>query len=370
MISHKRGRLKLCLPNNNKMIQINDYSIQVGSFDTLIKNFNLDSYSKVMVLVDENTSQFCLPFLFENIETRFKILEIPSGEIYKNLDTCELIWQGMMDKGLDRESLVINLGGGVICDMGGFCAATYMRGIDFIHIPTTLLSQVDSSIGGKLGVDLGSIKNMVGVFRDPKAVLICTEFLLSLPYRQLVSGFAEIIKHALIADSILWQDIIQTKDINSMNMEEIVAKSLQIKAKVVRQDPYEVGIRKTLNFGHTIGHAIESYALQSNKPLLHGEAVSIGMICESFIAFTKKMIKESDLQQIVDNILYFYGDKSKTIQDIPAIINNIKYDKKNTAGQIQIATLSQIGHSEYNVPCTEEELVAALQYYKNISNAN
>ncbi|HEY8400693.1 MAG TPA: 3-dehydroquinate synthase family protein, partial [Cytophagaceae bacterium] len=240
-------------------------------------------YSSVCVIADENTEKHCFPLLLPALQ-KYHLITIPSGEENKTLSTCERIWKGMTDQQLDRKAVVINLGGGVIGDMGGFCASTYKRGIDFIQIPTTLLSQVDASVGGKLGVDFFSYKNHIGVFKEPAAVFINADFLKTLDPAELRSGFAEIIKHCLIADKTKWEEI-SRKSLAEQNWEDLIAHSVEIKSKVTTADPTEQGLRKILNFGHTIGHAIESYYLTiKDKKLLHGEAIAIGMVAESYIA--------------------------------------------------------------------------------------
>ncbi|MBP6812124.1 MAG: 3-dehydroquinate synthase, partial [Saprospiraceae bacterium] len=250
-------------------------------------------YSQVFVLCDENTRRHCLPYFLKEtgLSEKITLTEIPSGESKKTLATCEKIWQTMLTAKLDRKSLVVNLGGGVIGDMGGFCAATWKRGVDFIQVPTTLLSMTDAAIGGKTGIDFQGIKNTIGVFQQPVAVFVDPVFLQTLPERELRSGYAEVIKHALIGDSELARQLsdpdsfgIKLSESSDQNWLDILQKSIAVKVRVVQEDPLEKGLRMLLNFGHSIGHALESWFLKTEEPLTHGEAVYIGMVCESFFA--------------------------------------------------------------------------------------
>ncbi len=256
-------------------------SVQIAPISQSLPAFlRANSYTKIQVIVDENTFKYCYPSIKPFLE-KHNIIKIKSGESQKNLETCQKIWQAMTDNELDRHSIVINLGGGVIGDMGGFCASTYKRGIDFIQIPTTLLSQVDASVGGKLGIDFQGLKNHIGVFQIPNAVLIDADFLKTLSYNELRSGFAEVIKHCLIMDGKKWDEI-RRKDFEEQELEDLIAHSVNIKQHIVEADPTEKGLRKILNFGHTLGHAIETYFLGKPKlHLLHGEAIAAGMICEA-----------------------------------------------------------------------------------------
>src|SRR5471030_2674109 len=226
----------------------------------LVKFINQGSYSRFFILTDENTAKYCLPLVREKIDNldNFDIIEINAGEESKDIDFCIGIWKMLIDFGADRQSLMINLGGGVISDLGGFAASTFKRGIDFVHVPTTLLSQVDASVGGKTGIDIDSIKNIIGTFTQPKAVFIEYRFLNSLPARQILSGTAEMLKHGLICDAAYWE-LLKNSDLTNPSVE-LIYHSVEIKNKVVIEDPRETGIRKSLNFGHTIGHAVETFS--------------------------------------------------------------------------------------------------------------
>jgi 3-dehydroquinate synthase len=278
-----------------KSILCKNYQIHINTWSAFRKSLEKVRPSSVFILVDENTEKFCLPYLFEHLTERAEVISIPSGEVYKNIETCQFVWSRLVKGGADRQSLVINLGGGVIGDLGGFCAATYMRGIRFIQVPTTLLSQVDASVGGKLGVDFMGYKNMVGLISDPAGVFIFTDFLRTLPADQFRSGYAELLKHGLIADRETWEDLSKKKNFNGLDTEEMIYQSLMIKKTVTEQDPNEKGLRKILNFGHTIGHAVESYWMQSRTPLLHGEAIAIGMVGEAYLSYRVGNISENEL---------------------------------------------------------------------------
>ncbi|MFD2585685.1 3-dehydroquinate synthase [Croceitalea marina] len=322
------------------------------------------TYSKVFLLVDTNTRKLCLD-KFEAI-VDFKIdaiIEIKPGEEHKTIATCLEVWQQLSDLGADRKSLLINLGGGVVTDLGGFVASTFKRGIDFINIPTTLLAMVDASIGGKTGVDLGVLKNQVGVINQPVMVLIFPEFLATLEERQLKSGFSEMLKHGLISDSTYWEELINTKDFSST---DFIRKSVAIKNSVVLQDPTEKGIRKKLNYGHTIGHAIESYFLDSPhlKTLLHGEAIAIGMILEGYFSHELSGLSKLDLNEIKKAFLSHFKKVDFTDQDIEIIIDLLKHDKKNTHGNVNFVLLQEIGIPVLDVKVPLELFKKAFAYYK------
>lgn len=320
------------------------------------------NYSAICLLVDENTERHCLPLL-ELTEASANIIHIRSGEKNKILSTCEWVWKEMTRLQLDRKALLINIGGGVIGDMGGFCAATYKRGIDFIQVPTTLLSQVDASVGGKLGIDFLDFKNHIGVFQNPRAVIIDTAFLKTLSREELRSGFAEVIKHCLIADRGKWDEI-RKAPLEQQDWNELARHSVAIKSKVTAADPTEKGLRKILNFGHTVGHAIESYFLNmEGKRLLHGEAIAIGMACEAYIAFTKNFLSESDVKEISDYLFKVYGKKEISASDLENILPLTLHDKKNDHKTIQCSLLKKIGEANFDIPVTLQDIKDSLLYY-------
>jgi 3-dehydroquinate synthase len=327
--------------------------------------FNSSDYDKVAVLVDENTRLHCLP-LVQNVIKPTDIIEIESGEEKKTLDTCVRIWKKLTDKHYERKSLLVNLGGGVIGDMGGFCAATYKRGIDFINIPTTLLSQVDASVGGKLGIDFLGFKNHIGTFELPRKVFIDTKFLKTLPGRELRSGFAEVIKHCLIADKDYWE-IVSNVDFKDQNWPDIVNHSVKVKNEVVEEDPFEKGRRKILNFGHTIGHAIESYFMQKDEQrLLHGEAIAAGMICEAYLSEKFCTLPESSVKSIENYIIKTFGHIRISKEDIDEITKLCLQDKKNEKGIINFSLLEEIGNSVFNVGIEQNEIRNVLQQYAKL----
>ena len=316
-----------------KEIKAIDYSIWIG--ENSLSKLDISTYSKVAILVDENTKRDCL-FKLPQIENAL-IIEIKSGEEYKNISTCNFIWEQLTINNFDRNALLINLGGGVIGDMGGFCATTYKRGLEFIHIPTTLLAMVDASVGGKLGIDFKGFKNQIGLFNNPKAVLISSEFLETLAESELKSGFAEVLKHALISDNSLWLKLKNTP-FTDLDWEDIIDTSIQIKNKIVLADPFEKGERKKLNFGHTFGHAIESYYLEKRTPISHGEAVFMGMILEAEISDLSETNKNEIKNYILSNFALPYTPNKTYLHKF--LLN----DKKNQNEKINFTLLNGIGN--------------------------
>ncbi|MDM1555070.1 3-dehydroquinate synthase [Chryseobacterium indologenes] len=329
------------------------------------------TFSKIFILVDENTHEYCLPVLLGNMETDlgFEILEIEAGEEMKNIQTANQLWEILTEMQADRKALVINLGGGVITDMGGFVASTYKRGIQFINIPTTLLSMCDASIGGKTGIDLMHYKNMVGTFAFPEQIFIYPKFLETLPFKELRSGFAEMLKHGLIADNAHWKQLIQIQKLDVDAVTPYIQNSMDIKQEVVEKDFHESNIRKTLNFGHTIGHAVESLCLQQENPILHGEAVAMGMICEAHLAYLENLISEEDSKIIIENIqrYYPYLDISDfKDEDITALLLN---DKKNVDSKINFSLLTGIGECNYDYQCSRKNILESLSFYRKLNDA-
>lgn len=326
------------------------------------------SFSKVFVLVDENTSQHCLPSFLPNLvtEVEIEIIELEAGEQFKNIETCVDIWSALIDLGADRKSLVLNLGGGVVTDLGGFIACTFKRGIEFINIPTTLLGMVDAAIGGKNGVDLGNLKNQIGIIREPKAVLVDTSFLETLPADEMRSGLAEMLKHGLIYDKDYWNKFKKLTSLTTEDLGELIHQSIQIKNTIVSEDLTENGIRKSLNFGHTLGHAIESFCLENeNKPtLLHGHAVAIGMILESFISKEKGLLTNEEYHEIKYIVGEYFDKVEFSKEDIDAIIELLIFDKKNEFGKVQFALLDGIGKIKINQSCDNDLIYNAFEDYK------
>lgn len=328
-----------------------DYPLHLGeaALPALARLAHGGEFDDIFVLVDENTRRHCLPHLaFLGLKAD-RILEIPAGESHKNLDTCHWLWARLLEKQATRKALLLNLGGGVIGDLGGFVAATYKRGIAFVQVPTTLLSQVDASIGGKLGVDFFGVKNAIGLFGTPKAVCIEPLFLQTLPPRELRAGFAEMLKHALIADLRQWETLSALPaDLSDVSWPDLLEASLFIKKEIVGIDPYEQGPRKALNFGHTIGHALESWSFANPRPLLHGEAVALGMIGEAWLSVRHAGLEPSLALQIEQTIGRFFpleaeGFFPKGKPDWATLLPWMLQDKKNEAGKIGVALLRDIG---------------------------
>ncbi len=344
------------------------HSIYFESGLSPLKNIiSENKYSKIFVFADTNTSALCIPIFrsfLDELED-FDIIETDPGEENKNIDFCIGIWKTLLDFGADRKCLMINLGGGVITDMGGFVASTYKRGIDFINIPTTLLSQVDASVGGKTGIDIDNVKNMVGTFSLPKAVFIEHVFLTTLSKRELLSGFSEMIKHGLIADAAYYK---QLKNSDYQHIEpQAIYRSVQIKNEVVTEDPLEKGLRKILNFGHTIGHAVETYALtHDKKPLTHGEAIAIGMICEAFLSAKYCNLTSDELNDISTNIGSIYPKYTIKEKSFKALLSLMESDKKNEDGQIMFSLLDKIGKCTFNCRVTADDILSSLNYYNSL----
>jgi len=334
-----------------------------------IKTLILDlAPSKVFILTDDNTTKFCLSYCKYQLElddTPQNIV-IPSGETHKTINTCSKVWNELSIHGADRDSLLINLGGGVVTDLGGFVASTYRRGIEFINVPTSLLAMVDASVGGKNGVDLGILKNQIGIIRNPKCVIIDTAFLQTLPENQITSGFAEMLKHGIIHSEAYWKKLKSFDISNNLLTKELIWESIEIKNKVVTEDPQEKGLRKTLNFGHTLGHAIESYCLeQSDKPsLLHGEAIAVGIILASYISKELFNFPEDKLDDITKTILSSFPKVNFTNQDIDSIIKLLIYDKKNSNGEVYFVLLSDTGEHKINCKVSNSLIHKAFGYYR------
>ena len=295
-----------------KSISTKDYAIHFNSncYTELNNYLSASNFSKTFILVDTNTHELCLPNFMSQINSQvdFEIIEIDAGEVYKTIETCTGVWNALSELDADRKSLIINLGGGVITDLGGFVASTFRRGIKYINVPTTLLAMVDASVGGKTGVDLGTLKNQIGVINSSEMVLIDTEFLNTLPQNEMRSGLAEMLKHGLIKSENYWNELISLKTLTVADLDRLIYDSVLIKKDIVEKDPTEIGLRKTLNFGHTLGHAIESYFLDNpNKfTLLHGEAIAIGMVLAIYISNQLTQFPDDKMEMIKSAILDLY----------------------------------------------------------------
>ncbi|WP_205502913.1 3-dehydroquinate synthase [Rufibacter psychrotolerans] len=322
------------------------------------------AFHKTMVLVDENTHRHCYPLLKPFLPQHHHVIQIQSGEDNKTLATCEQVWRELTDQGLDRWGLLVNLGGGVLTDLGGFCASLYKRGIKFVNVPTTLLSQVDASVGGKTGIDFMGFKNHIGVFQEPLAVLVNPEFLKTLDLRQIKSGYAEVIKHWLIMDADKFQEQ-RYIGLFTEDWTDLIRHSIDIKSRVVTADPLENGLRKILNFGHTIGHAVESFYLEKpGQMLLHGEAVAVGMLCEAWLSVQHQLLSPEELGQIETFIMSIYEKVKLPEADVQAISQLCLHDKKNSGATINCTLLQKIGEAVYDQPITLPEVQSALRYYQ------
>ena len=351
-------KFKIVLPN---YIQITSNGTEaISSF--LAQN----QFNQVFIIVDEHTEEYCLPLIIAAFPSNSVVIRIASGEANKNLDTCSIIWNTLTEANADRQALLVNLGGGVITDMGGFCASTYKRGVAFVNMPTTLLSQVDASIGGKLGIDFSGFKNHIGLFQIPDKVIIDPVFLKTLPIEEIRSGFAEVIKHNLIANGNLYE-VLKNVGFEKIHWLQWIESSLEIKNKIVEEDPQEAGVRKLLNFGHTIGHAIESHYLDSESHLRHGEAIAVGMIAESFLSTLKTGLSDKELHDVTDYLISIYGWRHINENDFGKIVRLTIQDKKNTNNQVNCVLLESIGRAVYDVVIKEGEIISSLNYYNSLS---
>jgi 3-dehydroquinate synthase len=355
-------------------IKLHDYSIILSEdLDGLVTWLAGESHRQIFTITDENTHRHCLPLLEAACEeaglTReLNTIVIPEGEEHKNLSTCELIWQRMLEKHVDRHALVLNLGGGVVGDMGGFAASCFKRGVGFANIPTTVLAQVDASIGGKTGVDFNYGKNLIGLFRNPRLVYVSTVFHRTLSDRQYLNGFAEIFKHALIGSRPQWECYKDADDLRSLDQVTLLRDALMVKKQIVEEDPYEGARRKSLNFGHTIGHAIEAWSIaHTDRPLLHGEAIAAGMIAESYLSAVKLGLGDYALKEISRVLMKHYPpvDFPGGTEDL--IWQYMQYDKKNIREKVMAALIMAIGEARWDIEISREDLNTAMAYYKNLS---
>lgn len=321
-------------------------------------------YSRIFVLTDDNTLKYCYPLIKDSLPPH-EVTSVMSGEEHKNLQTCSAIWEKMTSYQMDRHSLMLILGGGVLGDMGGFCAATYKRGIDFMLIPTTLLSQVDSSIGGKLGIDFNNYKNHIGVFQIPACTLLYSGFLKTLPETELRSGFAEIIKHVIISDEAMWKKI-KGKSLHEQDWDELIRHSVEFKASVTKEDPKEKGLRKILNTGHTIGHAIETFLLSNDRKVTHGEAIAAGMIAENFISSKQGMLSSEVRKEIEKLIISIYGKLKLHADEFSKIALLTLQDKKNKENKVLSVLLESIGKPRWDCEITLPSIEESLSYYESL----
>jgi 3-dehydroquinate synthase len=347
-----------------KQIKSRYSHIEVGGlYDSSLVHLIEEKYasSRVCIIVDENTHDYCLDYLltlhskFENAE----IILLPVGEENKVMEVCFQVWEALTEYNFSRKDLAINLGGGLVTDMGGFIASIYKRGMDFIHIPTSLLGMIDASIGGKTGIDMGNYKNHLGVINHPKAIYTDPIFLHSLPAEEIIYGYAEMLKHALIRDKNLWEEIKFVRNDEELTTEAILVKSIKIKVEIIDEDPMEGGLRKILNFGHTIGHGLEGYFLGKTN-LAHGHCVALGLCAESYISLQKGLLSKDQYIDIENCIRRSFHFISITAEEISEILKLIHNDKKNSNDQIRCCLLSGIGSCLYDQVVSEDEIANSL----------
>ena len=318
------------------------------------------------ILTDKTTMALCWPVIqnYSYIKNA-KTITIKAGDTHKNLESISHVWSELQRMGATRHSLLINLGGGMVTDLGGFAASTFKRGISFINIPTTLLSMVDASVGGKTGINFGGLKNEIGVFNNANCVILDTTFLQTLDEENILSGYAEMLKHGLISTEAHWVELmnfnIETPDLKELG--NLVAKSVQVKERIVTEDPTEKSIRKALNLGHTVGHAFESLALQ-RKPVLHGYAVAWGLVCELYLSVAKTGFPVDKMRQMARYIFMHYSKMPITCDDYPTLLELMTHDKKNTGSDINFTLLGGIGDIRINQTATKEEIEEALDFYR------
>lgn len=338
-------------------------------FDSIFSAINSflkeKNYSNITVLVDSQTHELCLPLFLPAIEANsdIEIIEIPSGEENKTIEIAIQVWETLAEINASRKSLMINLGGGMVTDIGGFIASTFKRGIDFINVPTSLLSMVDASVGGKTGIDLNGIKNIIGTFTMPELTLIYPQFLKTLPEREFRCGLAEMIKHGLIYDQNHWKKLTEIESYNFESVSGLIENSVKIKQEIVESDPFETGLRKILNFGHTIGHALESQLMGSDNYLLHGEAIAVGIMVESILSYENELISKEELDEIFSNFSRIFGKTQIEESSIPDLLVWMRNDKKNQNNLISFSLLDGIGKCKYDIFLSENQIVEAIVKY-------
>jgi 3-dehydroquinate synthase len=336
--------------------------IGAGLVQRMPNFFDLHAYTRVLVITDTHIQKLHLPMLLSVLPKKVDVVALAPGEKTKTLEGVQTVLSAMHEAECDRHTLVITLGGGVISDMGGFAASIFMRGVDVLNIPTSLLSMVDAAIGGKTGVNFDGVKNLIGTIRQPIGVIIDVAFLSTLPLRDLRGGFAEIIKHGLIADSTLFEQATAKlpEQYTAHELTKIVISSCQVKTNIVIRDETEQNMRKLLNFGHTVGHAVEALSLATKKPLLHGEAITLGMIVESKISELVGLLSKNECEQIINRLKSHTDKESEIAIDATSIIQKIKSDKKRKGGHIQWTLLDRIGHAVINITVENDMVKKAL----------
>lgn len=368
-VKENMKKIEIQVPAYSKKYQV---IIDKGILASFANHIDIKTYSSVFIITDSNVSPIYLPKLIESLskeieETRIHSYSFEAGEKSKHIETVVALYKALADAKADRNSLIINLGGGVVTDIGGFVASTYLRGVSYINIPTTLEAMVDASVGGKTGINLENLKNYIGIFSIPEAIYIDIDTLKSLPERALLQGYAEVMKHGLIKDLSYFEKVTKKKltEYTEDELIDIIAGSVDIKAHIVQEDPHERGVRKILNFGHTIGHVIESASFSSNNPLFHGEAVAIGMVAEAYISSKEGYIDEDTFKDIEVSI----KDSGLPVRcaftaSLDEMMEMLYTDKKTVKGSIKWSLLTGIGKSEFNIVVSESIAREALRYIK------
>ena len=343
-------------------------SFEEENFSYLSQFLKEHAFSTVFILCDKNTQKHCLPVLWKKLKAlqQAKVVSISTGERYKTLETVNSCWNFLLNNKADKNALLISVGGGVVCDLGGFIASTFKRGISFIHIPTTLLAMADASIGGKNGIDFKGYKNLIGTITQPKGIFIYEGFLKTLPQQHIKNGFAEIIKAALLGDKKLWHRFLSLAKLPESKLTSFIQDSVLVKNKIVRKDPNEKNLRQVLNFGHTVGHAIETYYLNRKNSLLHGEAIVMGMCVELCLG---KILKLTSAKVAMEAFLFFkenYVLYPFPKKEVEAFLKLMQHDKKNKNGQYSFALIKKTARPLTNIPATDNEVREAFVLYNNL----
>lgn len=321
--------------------------------------------TSVIILADDNTAQHCLPAVKKLLPEAREII-IPAGEIHKNLDSCRLIWSGLAEMNIDRQGLLLNVGGGMICDLGGFTASCYQRGIRFAHIPTSVLSMADAAYGGKTGIDFEGFKNYIGTFQAPSFVWMDSQFLHTLPRVEKISGLAEIVKHAIIASPELWDNLLTYRHSDNINWDETLIHNLPVKLRIAEADPRETGLRKILNFGHTIGHALESHFLSSEQPLTHGQCIALGMLAEAKIAASMEILNLPDFKAIEDLVNQLLEPVRISLPTFEELNSWIQKDKKKSGQKVGFSLPDRIGSCGWDIPVEEHFIKESILYLAQV----
>jgi 3-dehydroquinate synthase len=349
------------------IISSNGYKVVIGdSFKPLNSFLAAGKYSQCVILCDDNTSRLCLPLLILNCPTlrKAELIEIENGESSKALEIAAQIWRTLLDLNADRNMLLINLGGGVVSDLGGFAASVYKRGIAFINLPTTLLAMADASVGGKTAIDFENTKNLIGTFSQPAGVFIHPAFLQTLPGRQFKNGLAEVYKIALVSSHKFWKSLKSPPP-----SREMITEAIRLKNVIVKKDPFDRSDRMKLNFGHTVGHALEAHFFQEEDPMLHGEAILAGMIIEASLSQQKKMISRTQLAEICSEVQKAFDLPDIKGADPEVLLTGMLHDKKKNAGKLRFSLLNGIGSCSVNMTVTSKQLAIALEFYNRLRDA-